>query len=262
LIALALTACSEDEKSGAAVPSGTGATGGTVGDGAAATGGSATDDSGAAGSLVDGAGSDGSDYSATSSPGGSGGSGGSPRTDSGREPGPDAACGASEVCRNLCESLADGTDCGLNDSDVELCRCQCESDLQPLCTEEIEAFVSCAGNSVVCVDGFPAASGCDSESQALDVCTERAANRLCAEEIPACRDFCDAAVASHCDAGPVALSDCLCGCEDKLAGGCPTEWDALALCAGTSFETSCDQSGEVLVQGSCSAEWAALALCL
>jgi hypothetical protein len=208
-----------------------------------------------------GGGPDGGADSAVTSSGGSGG--GTPAGDSGVEPHPEAACAASGGCQTLCQALADGRDCGLNDSDVEPCSCQCENDLRPLCSDEIDAFVSCAGaDSLVCVDGFPTASGCETQSQELDLCTERAANRLCAEEIPACRDFCDAAVAARCDAGPAALSTCLCGCEDKLAGGCPTEWDSLVACAGTSFEASCDPGGDVVVEGACGAEWSALAVCL
>jgi hypothetical protein len=75
-----------------------------------------------------------------------------------------------------------------------------------------------------------------------------------------CVQSCPAVVAAGCTNGPGDLDDCLSGCGASETS-CPTEFQAVAECAGSAPTFSCDANLSPYPEG-CQPQNDALLLCL
>jgi hypothetical protein len=220
-----------------------------------ATGGRSTGGAGAAGATSTSTGQGGSanaGIGGASGAAGISGGGGEPLTES---------CIPRQGCQRLCDVLGVEPACGLGN--VSQCGCACEERFNGPCPDELDALLTCTGDSptIDCrVRGriFP---GCENESFALEVCDFRAREQLCAGSYPACTPYCRAAMLSFCPLGPESVASCLCGCEASLVTTCTTEFDAFMTCSGAAPAFTCDPDGRLLAS-SCGTEWQTLSACM
>jgi hypothetical protein len=96
-----------------------------------------------------------------------------------------AACGGDEEttdpaqtedpvsgsCPIYCEAVV-AAGCANGPSTAALCTQNCQANLAGSCQAEMAAVIACVGPSptVTCVDGYPRASGCDAQAEALNTC--------------------------------------------------------------------------------------------
>lgn len=171
------------------------------------------------------------------------------------------SCIPRQGCQRLCSALAaDPSACGLGND--RQCGCQCEERFNGPCPDELDALVTCVGEtpSIDCRARGRIFAGCEEESFALESCDFQAREQLCAADHPECTPYCRGAVLAFCPLGPESVVSCLCGCEATLVTTCQTEFVAFMACTAAEPAFSCDDRGRI-VATSCATEWAALALC-
>jgi len=167
--------------------------------------------------------------------------------------GGDGDDGDGDFCQDNCPAVLE-PGCTNGPADMDDCLGGCEV-AKNTCPSEFNAMVSCAGdNPTFICDAYdsPAPQGCDVQNAELQACLQGG-------EV-FCYLACPAVVAAGCGNGPDDPGNCLEGCS-FAAERCPTEFEALAQCAGTDATFTCNTDDAPVPDG-CETEDAALNTCL
>jgi hypothetical protein len=172
------------------------------------------------------------------------------------------SCVPRQSCQRLCSTFGDDpASCGLGT--LRQCGCACEERFNGPCPDELDALLTCAGDtpSIDCNARGRIFTGCEAESFALEACDFQARGQLCAGAFPACTPYCQGAVLAFCPLGPESVASCLCGCEASLVTTCGAEFDAFMTCTAQAPAFGCDIAGRI-VASTCATEWSALSVCM
>lgn len=166
-----------------------------------------------------------------------------------------SACGggSGDFCKDNCAAVV-AAGCENGPMNMEDCLQGC-SIAKSSCPVEFNGLAGCAGSNATfaCNDyDSPAPPGCGAANDALQACLQ--------DVDPYCYEACPAVVDAECTNGPVDVWDCLDGC-DYASTNCPTEFDALAVCAGSNATFTCDLDDSPAPTG-CTTENDDLNLCL
>jgi hypothetical protein len=193
-----------------------------------------------------------SDDNGGSSFGGSGMGGSTPLRDD---------CTPSEACTSYCSLLGPDPSCGVGNATQ--CSCLCEDRFNDPCPQELAAVLACASSHSAtgdCRTAGRVVPGCEAESVALELCDLGGREQLCARGTPLCDTYCRATTLAYCVQSSESVGECLCGCENSIAGRCDAELEAFMTCTSEAPTFTCGESGE-LIPGACATEWQALDGC-
>jgi hypothetical protein len=150
----------------------------------------------------------------------------------------------------LCNTL-DAAACP-NQQSLNNCMIGCDLAINlPDCTDAYNALFDCVGNATATCNasGQAELSGCATQQADALACIQTSA-----QSDPAlsqtCGNYCTAAVAANCTAGPATVDDCSTACS--LAGvalpNCKSLWDGYLRCADGKAVT-CDANGNPTASG-------------
>lgn len=167
-----------------------------------------------------------------------------------------AGCGGDgdkDFCVANCPAVV-AAGCTNGPTDQADCLTGCNS-ARTTCPTQFSSLAQCAGQAATfsCdANDSPIPVGCQAENEGLNACLQGISSF--------CIAVCPAVVAAGCSNGPPDQADCLAGC-DEAETTCPSEFQAMAQCAGTSATFSCDANNSPYPDG-CQAENDALIACL